>query len=240
MFGLTIGDYHTYNDFGLVLTKYYIPEPDVKLQRIDLPFASGSIDLTDSTGETPYNDRDGIEFEFVIQDGDYSGWDTTIQSLAMAIHGQKLRLISDNDTAYYYNVRLHVDYDKSFKQWGTITLTGTAEPFKYSIIASHEPWLWNPFNFVNGVILSTSDIVVDGTTTVTIPAGGIKTSPSFIVTQAGAGLGVIYETNPPKTLYMPNTGTYRFPQIKCGGDSATTITLVGQGMVSIAYRSRYL
>lgn len=239
MFGLTIGGKHTYNDYGLVCTKYYIPEPDVKLQRVDLPFASGSIDLTDATGETPYNDREGIEFEFVVQDHSYAGWDTAIQTIAMDIHGQKLQMISDNDLAYYYNVRLKVDYDKSYKEFGIITLSGTAEPFKYSVIASHEPWLWNPFNFRNGVIISTADIVVAGTTTVTIPAGGVKTSPSFIVTQSN-GLGVVYDTNPPRTLEMPNTGTYRFPQIKCGGNTATVLTLTGYGRVSIAYRSRFL
>ena len=239
MFGLTIGGKHTYNDYGLVCTKYYIPEPEVKLQRVDLPFASGSVDLTDATGETPYNDREGIEFEFVVQDHSYSGWDTAIQTIAMDIHGQKLKLISDNDLAYYYNVRLNVDYDKSFKEFGIITLKGTAEPFKYSLLASHDPWLWSPFNFVNGVITSTADIVVNGTTTVTIPAGGVKTSPSFVVTQTN-GLGVIYPTNPPRTLSMPTTGTYRFPQIKAGGKTATTITLVGNGRVSVAYRGRYL
>lgn len=239
MFGLTIGNKHTYDDYGLVMTKYYIPEPAVKLQRVDLPFASGSIDLTDATGETPYSDREGIEFEFVVQDHSYTGWDTAIQTIAMDIHGQKLEMISDNDTAYYYNVRLNVNYDKSHKEFGTITLSGTAEPFKYTILASHEPWLWDPFNFVNGIIYSTADIVVNGTATVTIPAGGVKTAPSFIVTQTN-GLGVVYDTNPPRTLPMPTTGTYRFPQIKCGGHSDTVITLTGQGRVSVAYRGRYL
>jgi hypothetical protein len=239
MFGLTIGGKHTYTDYGLVCTKYHIPEPEVKLQRVDLPFASGSVDLTDATGDTPYNDREGIEFEFVVQDHSYSGWDTAIQTIAMDIHGQKLQLISDNDLAYYYNVRLNVDYDKSYKEFGIITLKGTSEPFKYSILASHDPWLWDPFNFVNGVIISTADIVVSGTTTVTIPAGGVRTSPSFIVTQTN-GLGVVYNTNPPRTLQMPTTGTYRFPQIKAGGKTATTITLTGNGRVSVAYRGRFL
>ena len=239
MFGLTIGGKHTYTDYGLIMTKYHIPEPAVKLQRVDLPFASGSIDLTDATGETPYSDRENISFEFVVQDHSYSGWDTAIQTIAMDIHGQKMQMISDNDIAYYYNVRLNVDYDKSYKEFGTITLTGTSEPFKYSILASHEPWLWDPFNFVNGVITSTADIVVNGTTTVTIPAGGVKTSPSFIVTET-TNLGVVYDTNPPRTLLMPTTGTYRFPQIKAGGKTATTITLTGVGRVSVAYRGRYL
>lgn len=230
---------HTFDHFGLVMTKYYIPEPEVKMQQVDLPFASGSIDLTDATGETPYKDRNGLLFEFVIQDKKYSGWDTAIQTLAMYLHGQKMHLISDNDTAYYYVVRLHVDWDKSYKHYGTITLSGTAEPFKYNLTASNEPWLWDPFNFVNGQIITTSDIDVSGDTTVTIPAGGVATSPTFVVTQSN-GLKVVRPTVPPQELSMPQSGTYRFPQIKAGGAQPTTITLRGNGRVSIAYRSRFL
>lgn len=228
---------HTYDDFGLVCTKYYIPEPKVKEQKIDIPFASGSVDLTEATGEIPFADREGLSFEFVIKSHDYTDWDTVIQNVAMAIHGQKMMMVSDNDTDHYYIVRLSVDFDKSYKYWGTITLTGSAEPFKYSILSSNEPWLWDPFNFINGQIISTADVLVDGTATVVIPEGGVKTSPSFIVTQASPDLGVVYNTNPPRTLPMTATGTYRFPQIKAGGQQATTITLVGHGRVSVDRKS---
>ena len=235
MFGLTIGNKHTYNDFDLIMTKYYIPEPEVKRNVIDLPFASGSIDITDATGETPYADRDGLEFEFVKKDGDYSGWDSIVQDLAMHLHGKSLHMISDNDTAYYYVVRLQVDWNKSNKHWGTIVLSGTAEPFKYSIVASNEPWIWDTFNFVNGIINSTSDLVINGGRTVVLSAGGILTPPTFTVTQTN-GLGIRYGS---KILQMNRNGKYKFPQIKVG-ESAYTIEFVGSGRVSIEYRGRYL
>lgn len=53
---------HTFNDYGLYMESYYIPEPTTKLELVDLPFSSGSIDLTEATGTIPYNDRTGLEF----------------------------------------------------------------------------------------------------------------------------------------------------------------------------------
>lgn len=231
---------HTYTDFGLLMTALYIPEPEVKRQVVDIPFGSGSVDLTEAAGTIPYADRDGLSFEFFCIDEDPQAWATAVTALSMALHGRRLKMRSDYELDYYLVVRLHVDTQKSDKTHSKIVLSGVAEPFKYSMIASNEPWLWDPFNFHTGEIISTSDIVVNGTTTITIPDGGFETSPTFIVTQAGAGLGVIRPTTPPQTLLMPSAGTYRFPQIKAGGSEDTTITFVGNGRVSVAYRSRYL
>ena len=230
---------HTYDDFKLRMISMYIPMPEPKVQTVDLPFSNGSVDLTEAAGTTPYSDRKGLSFEFAYF-GDLMDWPLMTHKIANFLHGKKILMIPDNDPSYYYVVRLDLDSQKSSKIACKVVLSGSAEPFKYTLIATNEPWLWDPFRFPDGQIISTSDIVVNGTTNVTIPAGGVLTSPSFIVTQAGAGLGVVYNTKPPRTLYMSATGTYRFPQIKAGGDTATTITLVGQGRVSIAYRSKYL
>lgn len=231
---------HTFDDFGLLMTSLYIPEPEVKRQVVDVPFSYGSIDLTESGGVIPYADREGLEFEFFVVNANPQEWAAAMTELAMELHGKKVKMRTDYEQDLYYIVRLHIDYRKSDKTHATIVLTGIAEPFKYSIIASNDPWIWDTFNFVNGQISSTSDVVVNGTTNVTIPAGGVMTNISFYVTEAGNGLGVVYKTNPQKILYMQRTGTYKFPQIKAGGDSETVITFVGRGRVSVAYRSKYL
>ncbi len=230
---------HTYTDFGLRMLSMHIPMPKTKVNTVDLPFASGSVDLTEAGGVIPYCDRDGLSFEFIFM-GDLMHWPVVTHDLAQFIHGKKLLMIPDNDLEHYYVVRLELDSQKSNKHSNKVVLSGTAEPFKYGLLDTHDPWLWDPFSFVDGEIISTADITVSGTTVVTLPPGGIKNSPSFIVSQAGAGLGVIYPTNPPKTLYMPTSGTYRFPQIKAGGESTASITFVGMGVVSIAYRKRFL
>ena len=230
---------HTYTDFNLKMLSMYIPMPETKEQKVNLPFASGSVDLTEAGGTTPYADRDGLQFEFIYF-GDLMHWPIITHDLANFLHGKKLLMIADNDLQYYYVVRLELDSQKSSKHANKIVLKGSSEPFKYSLVGTSDPWLWDPFSFVDGQIVSTADIVVSGATDVTISAGGLPSSPTFIVSSAGAGLGVVYKTNPPRTLPMPSTGTYRFPQIKAGGENVTTVSLVGTGVVSISYRKRFL
>lgn len=230
---------HTYDDFSLRMVSMYIPMPEPKTQLVNLPFASGSVDLTEAAGVTPYADRTGLNFEFVYF-GDLMHWPVITHDLANYLHGKKIRVIVDNDLEHYYECRLELDSQKSSKHACKIVLTGTSEPFKYSLLGTDNPWLWDPFSFVDGEIVSTADIVVNGNTDVTISAGGVPTSVPLIVTQAGPGLGIIYNTNPPKTLYMPSTGTYVFPQIKVGGHDATVLNFVGSGRVTISYRKKYL
>lgn len=232
---------HTYDDLGLILKTYYIPEPKVKDKRISIPFASGSVDLTEGAGYIPYEDRDGISFEFLFKNKDYEDFNYKIQNINNMLHGRKLQIILDTDPAYYYNVRLHLDETKRDKIFSNVTISGTADPFKYDITASNEPWLWDTFNFYTGKIEeTTADVIVNGTKNVVIHAGSVLTSPSFYVYES-TGLAVTFDDT---RFNLPKNNTkayelYRFPQIKVG-DTDKTLTFTGQGKVSIEYRGRYL
>lgn len=230
-----IGDKHTYRDFGLIMTSFYIPLPETRKSLIEVPYASGNLDFTEATGEPTYQDRDGLKFDFVVHDKSWDQLEAIKTRLSMYLHGRKLRLIPDNDTGYYYMARLQVDSEKKYKSYGILTLTGSAEPFKYDLLSSDEPWKWDPFNFYTGVIRSYGEIQVTSETDFTVAAGGMNTVPEFIVTSS-TNLSVTYGGN---TYEMPNTGTYRFPAIKIGSDPVT-LTFNGIGVVTIRYRGRYL
>lgn len=235
MFGLTINDKHTYRDFGLLMTSFYIPLPKVRENVVAVPFASGNIDFTEITGEPTYNDRDGLKFTFAIQDKSWMDWETIKTELAMFLHGKKLKLIPDNETGYYYLARLHVDSEKKYKSYGVITLTGTAEPFKYDLQTSDEDWLWDPFNFYTGVIRNYANIHVTDGMEYTMAAGGMNSVPEFVVTQSTN----LHMTCGNKTYDMSATGTYRFPQIKVGSQPVT-LSFTGSGTITIRYRGKYL
>ena len=233
---------NTYLDFGLVMTDLYIPMPKPKRSVIDIPFASGSIDITDATGVTPYEDREGLKFEFFLNDKSPELWSIAIQKLSMYLHGRKLKMKTEYDPQYYYVVRLNVDPTKSNQKSSKIVLTGTAEPFKYSLIASNEPWHWDPFSFIDGEIKeTTADISVNGSKTIPVYAGGIMTSPTFYV-YSSQNLKVVFEdtqydlskSNPSKAYEV-----YRFPQIRVG-DEDVNLTFTGTGVVSVEYRGRFL
>jgi len=231
---------NTLDDFNLILTELYIPEPVPKVQKIDIPFTSGSIDVTDVTGTTPYNDREGLQFKFYLQDGNPEEWAKIIRRLSMYLHGHKMKMITEFDPSVYYLTRLEVDPTKSNKKDSTVVLKGSADPFKYDLVASNEPWKWNPFSFVDGIIQDTSDLVINGPRTITIIAGGVDISPTFYV-YSSTGLTVEYDG---KKYSLDKTSTktyetYRFPQLKIGSNNAD-LTFDGVGRVSVEYRGRYL
>lgn len=234
-FGLTIGEKHT-SDFGLRMTTMYIPQPSPKTNRISIPGASGSIDLSEITGQISYEERSGLSFEFVLMDGSYEAFAQATTEIAMWLHGKKLKVIPDNDLGYYYMCRLSLDPKKSNPVLSTIALTGTAEPFKYDLTASDDDWLWDPFDFETGVIRELGDITInDEHRSVMILGGGMPTVPEFIVTES-ANLTVVY-AGKAHNMFLP--GTYRFPAIKVGTQDVT-LQFGGSGKLAIRYRGAYL
>lgn len=207
--------------------------PDVKKKTIDVPFSHGSIDLTDMNGGAHYEDRQGILFEFVLYDGDYTQWTAIYSRIANAVHGRKVKVVLDNDKAYYYNMRLAIDSEKAKKPLSKIILSGTAEPFKYEVISKTEPWLWDPFNFETGVITKPEAVEVDGTATYIAQAGFMPTVPEFFCNiESGSTLTV---SDGKRTIQLQNGMVYD-PRIKVNGDEEVTLTFVGKGTVEVVYR----
>lgn len=239
--GIVRTSVHTYRDLGLILATYYIPEPKVKDRRVSIPFASGSVDLTEGAGYIPYEDRDGVSFEFVMKNKDYYEYNEKIQRINNMLHGRKLKLILDTDPSYYYNARLHLDETKHTKLFSKVSIKGTADPFKLSLVASNEPWLWNPFNFFTGKIEeTTADVIVNGPKTILIHGGSYLTSPTFYVYES-TGLTVTFDE---QVFNLPKDNTkayetYKIPQIRIGNEDAE-LEFNGIGKVSIEYRGRYL
>lgn len=234
-FGLTIDEKHT-SEFGLQMTAMYIPLPEPKTNLISVPGTSGSIDLSEIGGQVHYEERSGLSFEFVLLDGDYETFAQTSTEIAMWLHGKKIKVIPDNDLGYYYVCRMEVDLKKSNSVLSILTLTGTAEPFKYDLIASDEDWLWDPFDFETGVIREYMDLVIhDANRSITILGAGKPAVPEFIVTES-SNLAVIY-MGKSYNMFLP--GTYRFPAIRIG-EQDVTLQFSGTGRLSIRYRGAYL
>lgn len=222
------------------MTKLYIPYPKPKVHKIDIPHSSGSVDVTSATGNVNYSDREGLELEFKAYCKTYAEWKLLLQRIAAHIHGQKLKMVCDDDLDHYYMVRLELDSTRSNNINSTVVLSGTADPFKYALLASNDPWLWDPFNFVTGEITSIDDVIVNGTASITVKGGSIPTSPTFYVYES-TNLKLVYND---ETYLLPKTSNkayeiFRFPQIKVGAENAI-FTFTGKGRVSIEYRGRYL
>ncbi|MCI9025439.1 MAG: mtfA protein [Dorea sp.] len=234
--GVTFNDrIHTWRDWGLNLVSIYIPMPKPKSQLIDIPGGDGSIDLTEINGRPVYDNRDGMELVFDLMDEDYKVWFLKYSEFAKEIHGKKVKMVLDDEPEHYYMVRLNLDGQKTNPVYGEITLSGTAEPFKYDHVSSNEPWKWGPFNFCTGVIRNLSDQVIStAKNTITILGAGIDNPPVFIVTEAD-NLKLTHEGR----TYVLKVGRNRFPAVRVGEEDVT-LTFSGTGKLSVEYRGRYL
>lgn len=234
--GVTFDDrIHTERDWGLKLLSVYIPMPDPKTQILDIPGGDGSIDLTEINGRPAYNDRDGVELVFDLMDGSYESWFLKYSQFAAEVHGRKVKMVLDDDPDHYYMVRLKLDGKKSNPVYGQITFSGTAEPFKYDLTATNEPWLWDTFNFETGVIREIEEVEITAENNkVTIIGAGIDTPPVFVVSQAD-NLKLTYGGR----TYTLKVGRNRFPAVQVGKEDVT-LTFSGTGKFEVEYRGRYL
>ena len=226
---------HTERDWRLKLISIYIPMPDPKTQLVDIPGADGTVDLTEVNGRPAYQDRNGIELVFDLQDGDYRKWFVEYSEFAKHIHGKKVKMILDDEPNHYYMARIKLDGKRTNPVYGRVVLSGDADPFKYDLLASNEPWLWDSFSFRTGVIRNLGDVNITASNkTVTIRGAGIDTAPVFIVTQAN-NLKLTYAGR----TYTLKVGRNRFPAVRVGEDDVI-LNFSGTGKMSIEYRGRYL
>lgn len=227
MNGVRFGNIHTYDEWKLILTSVDISFPDIKTEKTNIPGADGELDFTESlTNDVKYKNRK-ITFNFVMVQ-ERSLWTSLMSTIANYLHGKDFKIILDNDLNFFYKGRAKVNQFKSDKSIGKIVIEADVDPYKYDLISSAEDWLWDPFNFEDGIINETKDLTVNGELTVNIYGRRKLVSPKFVCQNA---LQCVFEGQTynftPGTNYAPNI------QIREGKN---TLKFIGKGTVSIEYR----
>lgn len=225
--GVKFGNKHTYNEWNLILTSTDISFPDVKKETLDIPGADGELDFTESlTNDVKYKNRK-ITFNFVIVH-ERSKWTTLISEIANYLHGQEFKIILDNDMNFYYIGRAEVNKFKSDKSIGGIVIEADVEPYKYDLTSSAEDWLWDPFNFEDGIINETKDILVNGEKEIAIYGRRKKVVPKITCDNE---ITVVFNSNE----YKLSSTTQKVLDIQiCEGKN--TLLFKGNGTVTIEYR----
>ncbi len=193
MLGVTIGDKHSYNDWGLILSKISNISPVPRTKYVDIPLRDGSLDLTQSvTEDIKYKNRT-ISLTFLVANAK-NMWTSKISEIANYLHGEHFKIILDNDAAFYYMGRVAINNWNSDERIGKLVIDCTVEPYKYDVQSSAEEWLWDIFDFETGYIHEAKDIpVVDGTEIIIIG----KRKRTYPIITASTNMLLIFNADKP-------------------------------------------
>lgn len=153
---VTFGEKNTYDDWRLVPSSRPLFNPPAqKVTTIDIPGGDGLLDLSEAlTGYPVYQNRTG-SMEFIVLN-DFRPWEVAYSDIMNYLHGRRMRAILEDDPAYFYEGRFTVNKWASQKDWSRITIDYSVGPYKWAISSSIDPWKWDPFNFQNGLIRTTT------------------------------------------------------------------------------------
>lgn len=227
IYGVKIGEKHSIDDWGLFLTKKVISPPEVQTKFIEVPQRDGKIDLSESlTGLVKYNNC-VIELELKFKDeiGNYS---TRFSEIKNYCHGKRMQIIFDDDLDNYYIGRIVLDKTEVASKIGVISIKAECEPYKYDLQSSDELWLWDPFDFEDGVINEFVDVPVMGTETITLLAKRQVTYPTISV---DSPMTVMFDG----IVYNLSVGENKMYDILLP-EGVNELTFNGNGTVTIRYR----
>lgn len=135
---VTIGDKNTWTDWRLIpSTPPTVNPPPVRKNMVELPGGNGSIDLTQFLGgSTRYGVIEGT-WEFVISDQDSFTREQWAQQITDYLHGKRFdNIVLEDVPGWCYSGRFEVGGVKVGKNFSTITIGYTMDPFKHKVMNS--------------------------------------------------------------------------------------------------------
>lgn len=132
---VTIGTKNTWEDWRLIpSTPPTINPPPVRKNLVELPGGNGSIDLTQFlAGSTHFGVIEGT-WEFVISDQISRTREQWVQEITDYLHGKRFENVMLEDVpGYRYSGRFEVGGAKAGKNFSTITIGYTMDPFKKKV-----------------------------------------------------------------------------------------------------------
>lgn len=149
-----------------------VSEPIRQTDEIKIVGRNGKIDLLNALLDAPVFDNRTITEEFVLMANETGTGDYRISDpLEWAELSSKIK---EYFNGYNKKVRIVLSHDRGFYYLGTLTasveperyrmiikITADVEPYKYERYSSVEPWIWDDFSFVDGIIREYSAITMD-------------------------------------------------------------------------------
>lgn len=218
---------------GLRSHSYSIEPPTPRTNIVDVPGRNGALDMTDALGRITYQNR-RVTFSGIFT-GNAEAWHGKISELLNKYSGQTIKVVFGNDPRYFWSGRCTITHERIEENQYGVTFNLDAEPYKYPMQITDENWIWDPFDFENGVIRKYTNITVNGTKAVTIIGYQNEESPKFHVqlNQGQSSMRMVYDGD---TYYLRN-GLNSFPEISIKSEDIYTdlhvFTFTGYGKVTI-------
>lgn len=212
--GVQFGDYHTADDWGLILNEKIVSPPVPKTNYVSVPGRDGDIDLTEAlSGVVNYEDRTA-EYTLLLTDGSHADREELITEIVGVLNGQRMQIIDTDDYPdYYMTGRLTVTEVANNNAYGVVKIEAVCNPWRYSI------------NQRKKTVQVTSN---DGTLSIILSNGGYKTvTPSIMVT---GSVTLTYGA----TSTTLSEGTYTLPGLRLS-PGANSIGVAGSGSVQFSY-----
>ena len=212
MKGITFGNYHSYRDLGLILQPgKEIGSPEVKKKLLDIEGADSALDYTDFFGEPKYeNARHKFTFSTLVPHAEFPLYFSRIKN---ALHGNKMRIILDDEPSYYYVGRVYVQPGTVDKGIGKITIECDCEPYKYK---------------VNETVITKA---VNGATPITLTNGKKHAVPRVKI-ETDTSLNIVYKS---VNVWDLGSGVFTLPELELvEGDNLVTVT--GTGTITFTWR----
>ena len=208
MKGIKFGNYHSYDDFSLILSQKTIGAPSPKVESIEIPGGDGALDLSEFFGEVKYNNRNlSFDFSTIIPQAGFLDLFSRIQN---AIHGQKMQIVLDDDAEWYYIGRVTVPEWKTERNIGKLTIECDCEPYKMK----------NAETVVSKAVAGSASVVLTNSRKRVVPQ--ITTNASMTIS-FGTYSGTF------------SAGTFTIPELELH-EGETTVTVAGTGNISFRYR----
>lgn len=231
------GGFHTARDWGLYWTDFDLTAPEVETKYVTVPGRHGVLDLSEAlTGSVVYHNRT-LSASFAVP-CTMPNWHQRYSDIVSAIHGKNVSIVLDTDPDYYYHGRCTVSSVRETALHSTFSITADVAPYKYSCrMFTLEDWLWDPFDFVSGVIPDAyGKIYIEDTGTLAIRLSGVPpyALPTFRVS---ADCTVEYRAE----TYTLRAGEDNRPLVFMDTDSPTmTFTGAPGTSIEIAYHGGIL
>ena len=209
MKGVKFGNYHSYYEWGLILSEKEIGSPKAKTKYVEVEGSDSVLDYTEYFGDVKYENRT-LSFVFAKANIIPDGFLALFSVVQDALQGKKMQIILDDDPSHYYLGRVSINEWKSNKNIGEIVIECDCEPYKYKVAET----------VVTKAVTGSSTITLNNSRKKVVPK--ITTSSQMTISFNGH-TGTF------------SAGTFTIPELELV-EGANTVTVTGTGNISFVYR----